>query len=57
MPGLVRVLALVDPKDPSTPKLWKQTQAAAGKLGLDLVVRKADNARRSREGVRVAAAR
>ena len=42
MPGLVRVLALVDPKDPSTPKLWKQTQAAAGQLGLDLVVRKAD---------------
>jgi putative ABC transport system substrate-binding protein len=41
MPGLVRVLALADPKDPSTPKLWKQTQAAAGQLGLDLVVRKA----------------
>ena len=41
VPGLRRVLALVDPQDPSTAKLWKQTQVAAAKLKLDLVVRKA----------------
>jgi putative ABC transport system substrate-binding protein len=41
VPGLHRVLVLVDPLDPSTPKLWQQTQAAAEQLKLDLVVRKA----------------
>jgi len=41
VPGLHRVLALVDPLDPSTAKLLSQTQAAAAELGLDLVVRKA----------------
>lgn len=41
VPGLHRVLALVDPLDPSTAPLWKQSQAAAAKLNLDLVVRKA----------------
>lgn len=41
VPGLHRVLALVDPRDPSTPKLLTQTQAAADELGLTLVVRKA----------------
>jgi putative tryptophan/tyrosine transport system substrate-binding protein len=41
VPGLHRVLALVDPLDPSTAALWKQSQAAAVKLHLALVVRKA----------------
>jgi putative ABC transport system substrate-binding protein len=41
VPGLNRVLALVDPLDPSTAALWKQSQAAAAKLKLVLVVRKA----------------
>jgi putative ABC transport system substrate-binding protein len=41
VPGLHRVLALVDPLDPSTAKLWEQSQTAAAKLNLDLVVRKA----------------
>jgi putative ABC transport system substrate-binding protein len=41
VPGLHRVLALVDPLDPSTAALWKQSQAAALKLHLALVVRKA----------------
>lgn len=44
VPGLDRVLALVDPQDPSTVKLWKQSQAAAADLKLDLVVRKAATA-------------
>jgi ABC-type uncharacterized transport system substrate-binding protein len=41
VPGLQRLLALVDPHDPSTAKLWKQTQVAADELNIDLVVRKA----------------
>jgi putative ABC transport system substrate-binding protein len=41
MPGLHRVLALVDPLDPSTAKLWEQSQSAARKLNLELVVRNA----------------
>jgi putative tryptophan/tyrosine transport system substrate-binding protein len=41
VPGLHRVLALVDPLDPSTAALWKQSRAAATRLNLQLVVRKA----------------
>jgi len=41
VPRLHRVLALIDPLDPSTAPLWKQSQAAAAKLKLVLVVRKA----------------
>ena len=44
MPGVHRVLALVDPLDPSTPKLFEQSQAAAAQLKLHLVVRKATTA-------------
>jgi len=44
VPGLHRVLALVDPRDPSTAALWKQSQAAAAELKLQLVVRKAATA-------------
>ena len=39
VPGLHRVLALLDPADPSTPFLWASTQVAAGKLHLQLVPR------------------
>jgi putative ABC transport system substrate-binding protein len=41
VPGLRRLLVLVDPLDPSTGKLWKQTQVAADELNIQLVVRKA----------------
>ena len=44
MPRLHRVLALVDPLDPSTPPLFKQSEAAAARLHLHLVVRKATTA-------------
>jgi putative ABC transport system substrate-binding protein len=44
VPGLRRLLVLIDPLDPSTPKLWKQTQTAADELNLDLVVRKSSTA-------------
>lgn len=44
VPGLHRVLAIVDPRDPSTAKLWKQAQAAAAQLQLKLVVREASTA-------------
>jgi putative ABC transport system substrate-binding protein len=44
VPGLRRLLVLIDPHDPSTPKLWKQTHTAAHALGLELVVRKASTA-------------
>lgn len=41
VPGLHRLLVLIDPQDPSTAKLWKQTQVAADELNIQLVVRKA----------------
>jgi putative ABC transport system substrate-binding protein len=41
VPGLHRILALVDPRDPSTAKLLTQTKAAADELGLTLLVRNA----------------
>jgi putative ABC transport system substrate-binding protein len=44
VPGLHRLLVLIDPQDPSTPKLWKQTQVAADELNIQLVVRKASTA-------------
>lgn len=44
VPGLRRLLVLIDPHDPSTAKLWKQTQVAADELNIHLVVRKASTA-------------
>ena len=41
MPGLKRLLTLVDPDDPSTPPLLAQAQDAAEKLGLELDIREA----------------
>ena len=41
VPQLRRVLALVDPQDPSTPPLLKQSETAAHALHLDLVVKQA----------------
>ena len=41
MPGLKRLLTLVDPTDPSTPTLLAQAQDAAEKLGIELDIREA----------------
>ena len=41
MPGLKRLLTLVDPDDPSTPPLLAQAQDAAEKLGLELDIHEA----------------
>jgi putative tryptophan/tyrosine transport system substrate-binding protein len=44
VPRLHRVLALVDPLDPSTPLLWAETDLAAPKLQLKLVERQVTGA-------------
>ena len=44
MPGLKRVLALVDPEDAGTEYALSETQAAAKRLGVELVVREATEA-------------
>jgi putative ABC transport system substrate-binding protein len=47
VPGLHRVLTLIDPADPATGRLLAQYRAAASQLGrpLDLVIRKVSSAR------------
>ena len=44
MPGLKRLLTLVDPTDPGTPPLLEQANDAAEKLGLELDIREATEA-------------
>jgi putative ABC transport system substrate-binding protein len=44
VPGLERVLALVDPEDPGTEYALEQTNAAAKRLGVELVIREATEA-------------
>jgi putative ABC transport system substrate-binding protein len=44
IPGLERVLALVDPEDPGTEYALEETKAAAKRLGVELVIREATEA-------------
>ena len=44
VPGLERVLALVDPEDPGTEYALEETKAAAKRLGVELVIREATEA-------------
>ncbi len=44
VPGLQRLLTLVDPTDPATPPLLAQARAAALQLGLELDIREASEA-------------
>jgi putative ABC transport system substrate-binding protein len=44
VPGLERVLALVDPEDPGTEYALEATSAAARRLGVELVIREATEA-------------
>ncbi len=44
VPGLERVLALVDPQDPGTEFALGETKAAARRLGVELVIREATEA-------------
>lgn len=44
MPGLQRLLTLVDPTDPATPPLLAQARDAARQLGLELDIREASEA-------------
>jgi len=44
MPGLRRLLTLVDPTDPATPDLLTEAEDAAGRLGIALVTRDASTA-------------